>query len=351
LSWTTTPQKPETFDGNSTDFARTVTFEQPSGLNGKVELALSIKVNVKPVLSTLGKSSEIKYVDNTLKVYPVPMPTNYDGSTKATYKTNILEGRIAPYFDGLAECDLADVNYAAGKEQPSIALNYQGEQLEFVGINNDHFQITNANQKNLTAIYYSLANTEAAQLLIKNAAKIKLDWLQRTTLKDKVTEGDTTIDQLVGNTYLQLIPVLSLSTELEGTIVDNSRAQDINLSTFSMVDAYGNKVSKESGMPHKYYIYYGVQEPTYDNSKIYLASNPEGTEDVQQLSVLNMTANVDNNTGVLTFQNNGAPLQGDAYLIIPIQVKHTWGSYDSTCLKGTIAVELKVNTTLPAKRK
>jgi hypothetical protein len=277
------------------------------------------------------------------------MPTNYDGSTKATYKTNILEGRIAPYFDGLAECDLADVNYAAGKEQPSIALNYQGEQLEFVGINNDHFQITNANQKNLTAIYYSLANTEAAQLLIKNAAKIKLDWLQRTTLKDKVTEGDNTIDQLVGNTYLQLIPVLSLSTTPAESIIDDSRAQQRNLSTFSMVDAYGNKVANTSGLEKNYYVYYGVQDPTYEGT-IYLASNPEGTEGRQELSVLNMTANV-SLEGVLTFQNNGAPLQHDAYLIVPIQVKHTWGSYDSTCLKGTIAVELKVNSTLPAKRK
>lgn len=60
-----------------------------------------------------------------------------------------------------------------------------------------------------------------------------------------------------------------------------------------------------------------------------------------------MVADINGATGDLTFQNNGSPLQADAYIIVPVSIKHKWG----TLKNKHIAVPLKKNPALKAKRK
>jgi outer membrane murein-binding lipoprotein Lpp len=334
LVWTIVPDVTKV--GTSEfSFKYTVTYRDQSGLNGDVILNLTGKVIVKLTPATLGESHNLKYVDGTMKVYPVPMAIPYDGTSTADYKTNILEGRYVDYVQGLSACDLADVDYA------SHGTKYVGEDFTFDGISG-HWAITKTNQPDIKAIYYTLANTEEGQKLIHDGETITLDWNQRYA-------GRNDLQVLVGNTKLKLVPILTLNSTTAETIEDNSRAVTIDLeSNYSMKDAFGNEVANTSGLPKDYYTYYGVQAATFDG-EIYVADDAAGKVNPTTLEKLNMTANVSGG-GQLTFQNNGAPLQADAYLIVPIQVKHKWGSFESTQLKGTIAVPLKKSSAPLNKR-
>lgn len=97
-------------------------------------------------------------------------------------------------------------------------------------------------------------------------------------------------------------------------------------------------MANTTGLAADYWDFYGVEAPTF-NGTIMIADDATG-KNARSLESLNMTANVDTN-GKLTFQNNGAPLQADAYLMVPVQVNHLWGT-----LTGKIAVPLKKNANL-----
>ena len=104
-------------------------------------------------------------------------------------------------------------------------------------------------------------------------------------------------------------------------------------------DAYNNVVATQNttANPHAadYWKFYVIENPVFDSSAIKVATSATATDGVT-LASLNMTANVDNSTGVLTFQNNGSAIQSDCYLLVPVTVAHKWG-----VLKGTVAVPLK----------
>lgn len=309
---------------NSATFKKTVTFTNAAGLYPDVIINFTWTVNTKVDAASLGKTDGIKWADNTMKVYVVPMEIPYVKGTspKAHYATNILEGRIKPYVNGLTSCAKYDIDFAAGQ-------GYVGDALEFQN-GYGHWAMTSANQANLNTVTYSIENNANGKTLASNGKTIKVNW-------------SSDINGLSNNRYvfatvnLQVLPILKLNPENAKAITDNSAVQSTDVAV-TITDAYGNLVANTTGLAADYWDFYGVEAPTF-NGAIMIADDANG-KNARSLESLNMTANVDAN-GKLTFQNNGAPLQADAYLMVPVQVSHLWGT-----LTGKIAVPLKKNANL-----
>lgn len=330
---------------NTANFAKTITFTDATGLHPNVVINLKWTVTTTVAATTLGQTDVLKWANNTMKVYPVPMPADYDptdkDAPKASYHTNILEGRYKPYTTGMLACGQYFIDYQAGQ-------GYVGEALEFPAAFANGIVAGNANaandQSKLNEIYYTIANDAAGKAIVSNGKTVKIDWTSNIN-------GISTNSYVFGTINLQIVKILKLNTLAAGSFTDNSRVQTLNIANaYSLTDAYGNLVAKvpaeEDEYAAKYYSYYGISEVTFSND-IKVADNAEGTANVRDLAKLNMTANVNNKTGVLTFQNNGAPLQANAYLIVPVTVEHLWGT-----LTGTIAVPLnKSNAPLNTIRK
>ena len=330
---------------NTAKFAKTITFTDPTGLHPNVVIKLNWTVNTTVGATTLGQTDVLKWDNNTMKVYPVPMPKDYDPSDdnapKAYYHTNILEGRYKPYTTGMLACGKYFIDYKAGQ-------GYCGEDLEIPAAFANGItagKATNASdQANLNEIYYTIAHDAAGKAIVSNGKTVKIDWTSNIN-------GNDDNKYVFGTINLQIVKILKLNTLAAGSFTDNSREQTLDIAkAFSLTDAYGNLVANVpvdvDEYAAKYYSYYGVEEAKFGDD-IKVADNAEGTVNVRTLAALNMTANVDNETGILTFQNNGAPLQANAYLIVPVTVEHYWGT-----LTGTIAVPLnKSNTPLNANRK
>lgn len=322
---------------NNATFTKTITFTDPTGLHPNVVIKLKWDVTTTVGATALGKTDNLKWADNTMKVYPVPMQIPYDGTQKAAYMTNILEGRYKPYTTGMLPCGQYDIDYQKGQ------AGYLGEAL-ILQSGYSHLNFTAANQANLDEIYYTIKNDAAGKQIVSNGKTIKIDWSSNIN-------GLSKNNYVFGTVNLQIVKILTLNTVAGTQITDNSREQSINIAkAYSLTDAYGNLVAEEptADEPYAadYYEFYGVEGAVFGND-IKVADNAAGTQNVRTLAQLNMTANVDNTTGVLTFQNNGAPLQANAYLIVPVTVEHLWGT-----LTGTIAVPLnKSNAPLNNIRK
>lgn len=328
MVWSLTPEqlgKLKVGD-NKVVVKKTVTFVDKARLHPNVVLNLEWTVTTKVDATTLGKTDNLKWVNNTMKVYPVPMAIPYDDG-KASYMTNILEGRYQPYVTGLLSCAKYDVNYSATGNPV-----YPGEAL-ILESGFAHWNFTAANQSSMTSIYYTIANTAAGKNLVSNGGTIKIDW-------STDINGLSANRYVFGTTNLQIVKILTLNIEANVSITDNSRQQTIaNIGKYlTLTDAYGNLVAEEPTVEHEYaadyYKYYGIKSPVFGD-EIKVADNAEGTSNVRTLESLNMTANVDQATNDLTFQNNGAPLQANAYLIVPVTVEHLWGT-----LTGHLAIPL-----------
>lgn len=146
MRWTLTPEQLVNLTpahklvvGNNTiTVTKTVTFTDPLGLHPNVVMNLKWMVTIHVDAVTLGTVDALKWTNNTMKVYPVPMAVPYDGK-KASYMTNILEGRNQPYVNGLLGCGKYDINYA-------VAGNpvYHGEAL-ILQSGYSHWSFTTAN--------------------------------------------------------------------------------------------------------------------------------------------------------------------------------------------------------------
>lgn len=319
---------------NKLTVTKTVKFVDKLGLHANVVMNLKWTVTVHVDAVTLGTEQAAKWTNGTMLVYPVPMAIPYDGKT-ATYMTNILEGRDKPYVKGLPGCGKYDINYAVTGNPL-----YHGESL-ILQNPFTHWSFTTANQANLKTINYTIANSHAGQQLIVGSKVIKIDW-------SNDINGFAANRYVFGTTNLKFVPILKLNTTLAEGFVDNSRKQELNIADkYTLTDAYGHLVAAvnpanatgEDVYAADRYKYYGVQAADF-TGEIMLSYSANGANPVK-LSDLNMSADVNNATGVLTFQNNGSPLRADAYLIVPVKVKHLWGSYDDTMLKGNIAVPVK----------
>ena len=310
---------------NSKVFKRTVTFKNSEGLYPDVVLNLTWTVNTTVAATSLGTTNAIKWNNNTMKVTVVPMAIPYDNKT-AVYNTNILEGRNKPYVNGLLSCANYNIEYAPASVQTE---SYLGEAL--TGFT--PWSLTAANQAGLTAVNYTIANDAKGKNLASNGGTIKVNF-------NSDINGLAQNRYTIGTINLEVVKILTIGTTTANGITDNSAAVSMNIKDNLLIkDAYNNVVATQNttANPHAadYWKFYVIENPVFDSSAIKVATSATATDGVT-LASLNMTANVDNSTGVLTFQNNGSAIQSDCYLLVPVTVAHKWG-----VLKGTVAVPLK----------
>lgn len=365
MTWTFTPAQLVAYDTdgklqegvNKTKvIKKSIKFVPKDDLHRAIVINLELVITTEVGNVTLGKTNGLKWdSNNTMKVYPTPMPTDYtiESKVKATYNTNILEGREKPYTTGLTSCAKYDINYKnamvpGGCKQLILPAGY------------NHWSFNRDNQNDVNAIYFQLikGNAAAEKLAAGKGEDIVINW-------SNDINGNTANRYVFGSMKLHVVKILNLETTLADAFVDNSRAQTINIKDeFKMTDAYGNAVkyyAEPSGdaeiLANKYYHYYGVNEAKFGADatmpndaivkEIVICNSADGKGQQWTPASLNMSANFNAATGDLTFQNNGAPLQANAYVLVPISVKHEWGT-----LTGHIAVPLnKSNAPLSKRRK
>ncbi len=365
MTWTFTPAQLVTYDTdgklqegvNKTKvIKKSIKFVPKDDLHRAIVINLELVITTEVGNVTLGKTNGLKWdSNNTMKVYPTPMPTDYTiaSKVKATYNTNILEGREKPYTTGLTSCAKYDINYKnatvpGGCKQLILPAGY------------NHWSFNRDNQNDVNAIYFQLikGNAAAEKLAAGKGEDIVINW-------SNDINGNTANRYVFGSMKLHVVKILNLETTIADAFVDNSRAQTINIKDeFKMTDAYGNAVkyyAQPSGdaeiLANKYYHYYGVNEAKFGADatmpndaivkEIVICNSADGKGQQWTPASLNMSANFNAATGDLTFQNNGAPLQANAYVLVPISVKHEWGT-----LTGHIAVPLnKSNAPLSKRRK
>lgn len=304
----------------------TLTYTDPKGLNPDVVITFNVNITNNIASPTLGATDATKWVDETMLLYPIPYGTT--GVTVANYNTNILQGRSNPLVKGLLDC--ADWTFALTGKGSTVAemkINGTTDAAQTIWMDKDMADA-------LTVTTVSIPHDEDGIALVEAATKLTVNWKARLN-------GIAANTVNFGTSYLQIVkplkdPVLDNSKELS----DNSSVQEIPslMALFSLKDAYNQTVANTTGMPKNLWNYYEVGTVKFGNignRAIMITDNVQGANP-RSLASLHMSANVDANTTKLTFKNEGAPLQNDCYLQIPVQVSHRWG-----VLSGTLYVKIK----------
>lgn len=306
----------------------TLTYTDPKGLNPDVVITFNVNITNNIASPTLGATDATKWVDETMLLYPIPYGTT--GVTVANYNTNILQGRSNPLVKGLLDCGEWSFNLTGtGSDVATMKVKAGNLVDNALGL-----WMSKAMAENLTETYVAIPHNADGIALVEAATKLTVTWKARLN-------GLAANTVNFGTSYLQIVkplkdPVLDNSKELS----DNSSTQEIPslMALFSLKDAYNQTVANTSGMPKNLWNYYEVGTVKFGNignRTIMITDNVQGANP-RSLASLHMSANVDANTTKLTFKNEGAPLQNDCYLQIPVQVSHRWG-----VLSGTLYVKIK----------
>ncbi len=301
----------------------TATITLTNTTRGKITIVLSfIVTNDETKQPKLGKTDNLIWNNETMLIYP----TNPNEGGKAEYNTNILMGRSNPYVTGLLDC--AGYYMELDVEAGSPAS------LVFPTAFATPYSITAANQANLAqdGVHFEIENNAAGKALVEAEETIDMDW--NAYLNGELAGNLVTF----GTSHLHILKPLYLSTEnSEKPLVDNSEPVTVPLAGYyTITDAYGNVVFDKNGKNTKLYDFYGIESVQFGpDADITIADNIAGTENVRKPADIKLAVSVAQD-GQLTFQNTGAALVDNAYIIVPITIEHLWGT-----LKGNIAVPLQ----------
>lgn len=306
--------------GKSKTYTITVTYTDQADLNPAVSITFNCVVNNKIATPTLGKTDALKWKNETMLLYPIPYGSA-NAQKNAEYNTNILEGRYNPLINGMLGC--ATWNLA-------FAQNYSGVSMTFPATYGGWMDQAYANT--LKQVDVAIAHNAQGIALVEAATALKLNWKARLN-------GIAGNEVNFANSTLQIVKPLQ-NPQVDNSVVlqDKPFAQTVNLADkFTLKDAYNETVANTSGMPKNLWDYYGVTEVIFGNAAgdIMVTDNTNGANP-RSLKSLNMTADINVATQVLTFHANGSPLQGDGYLQIPVQVKHYWGT-----LKANLYIKIQ----------
>lgn len=303
----------------------TATIVLTNDLRGTITITLNFVVtNNAAKLPKLGTTSSYLWSNETMLIYPTN-PADADADAKATYNTNILMGRDNPFVTGLLDC--AGYYMFLPTTVPTTTAY-----LEYPEDYTDAYSITSANQKDLEYVRFVIENNAAGIAMVENEQTINMDW--KAYLNGETAGNLYTI----GTSKLKVLKPLKLATvNSENALVDNSEPVSVSLENYyTITDAYDNVIFKDAEVVNEnLYNYYGIEAVTFGPSnKITIANNIEGKDGISPESIkLAITVTED---GELTYQNMGAALQDNGYIIVPVTIKHLWGT-----LEGTIAVPLQ----------
>ena len=307
----------------ATDKTVKATIVLTNTLRGTITLTLNFTVtNDSTKLPKLGETVSYLWNNETMLIYPTN-PADATADEKATYTTNILMGRTNPYVTGLLDC-AGYYMFLDVKAGSPASLVYADEFA-------DEYSITSANQGDLEYVRFEIEHNDAGKAMVENEETISMNW-------NAYLNGETAGNlYTIGTSKLQIIKPLSMSTaNSEKALVDNSEPVSVSLKNYyTITDAYDNVIFKDAEVVNqKLYDYYGIEAVTFGpDSKITIANNVEGKDGISPEEI-QLSITVDEN-GELTYQNMGAALQDNGYIIVPVTIEHLWGT-----LKGTIAVPL-----------
>lgn len=300
----------------------TATINLKNETRGSITIKLSFTVtNGASMMPKLGATDKLIWNNETMLIYP----TNPNEGGQAEYRTNILQGRSNPYVTNLLDCAGYYMVLTQAAGSPASLVFPAGVEA---------YTITKATQGTLTeqGVYFTIENNDKGKAMVEAEETIDMNWnayLNGQTAGNLVT---------FGTSKLHILKPLYLSTvNSEEALVDNSEPVTISLAGFyTITDAYGNVVFDKMGQNEKLYNFYGIDKVEFGpDADITIADNIEGTENVRKPSDIKIKISVTDN-GELTFQNSGAALQDNAYIIVPVTITHLWGT-----LKGNIAVPLE----------
>lgn len=305
--------------GKSKTYTVTLTYTDAQDLNPAVSITFVCVVTNNIATPALGSVDKTKWVNETMLLYPIPYGSANAG-TNAEYATNILEGRFSPLVKNLTTCGMWDL--ALGGTYTGVSLDYP---TGFSGWK------TPTQASSLSEITASIAHTAAGISLVEKETKLKLNW---NALLNGISLNEVTF----ANSYLQIVKPLKNPSITQGVeLTDQSFTQTVNLNDkFKLYDAFDNEVANTSGMAKNLWNYYGVTTVTFAGTagNIMVTDDTKGTNP-RSLQSLHMSADV-SVTNVLTYSNEGAPLQNNCYLQIPVQIKHYWGT-----LTGKLYIQIK----------
>lgn len=305
----------------------TLTYIDPKGLRPNVEITFNVNITNNIATPTLGKTDATKWVNETMLLYPIPYGTSVP---VANYNTNILQGRSNPLVKGLLPCGEWSFNLTGTGSDVATMKVKAGSLVE----NALGLWMSNAMAENLTETYVAIPNDAAGIALVEAETKLTVTWKARLN-------GLAANTVNFGTSYLKIVKPLK-DPELESgqKFVDNSSAQKLPktlMQLLTLKDAYNQTVANTSGMPLNLWNYYEVKKVQFGNidKDHQMMITDLNKQNARSLASLHMTANISATTE-LTFKNEGAPLQNDCLLEIPVMISHRWG-----VLEGKLYVKIE----------
>lgn len=305
----------------------TLTYIDPKGLRPNVVITFNVNITNNIASPTLGATDATKWVNETMLLYPIPYGTSVP---VANYNTNILQGRSNPLVKGLLPCGEWSFNLTGTGSDVATMKVKAGSLVE----NALGLWMSNAMAENLTETYVAIPNDAAGIALVEAETKLTVTWKARLN-------GLAANTVNFGTSYLKIVKPLK-DPELESgqKFVDNSSAQKLPktlMQLLTLKDAYNQTVANTSGMPLNLWNYYGVKKVQFGNidKDHQMMITDLNKQNARSLASLHMTANISATTE-LTFKNEGAPLQNDCLLEIPVMISHRWG-----VLEGKLYVKIE----------
>lgn len=308
--------------GKSKTYVVTLIYKDAKELNPDIIVKFSCVITNNINQPVIGKTHGTEWVNETMKLFPVRYGSP-QATANAEYTTNLLMGRLKPLATGMLSCATWNIDFAK-------STYHSGATLSFPAGKGGWMDPADANS--LQYVNVNIAHDANGISLVQSERKLAIDWSVRLI-------GLAANQEVFNTSYLQIVKPLKNPT-LDNSVVlyDKPYQQTVNLNqNIKLYDAYNELVANTSGMPKNLWNYYGVKSIVFGGAagEIVITDDMNGSNPVS-LSALHMTAVVDDSNNVLKFQNDGAVLQGDAYLQIPVEVNHYWGK-----LTGKIYIKIQ----------
>lgn len=329
IVWTLPAEDITNLNGKDKDFDTEIVFESSNNFPD-LTLKLSGTVLWPTLFPTFGETINAYWNDNTMYILPVAMPDPYTGGT-ATYNTNVLIGRVAPYLDGLLPCAKWDVvvkSINAGDAKYKVNNSYtvvtdvkapaSPVTAARLWYGNGHTGLISTTDVVDKMNFYIYPNA-AGIALVENTAEISLEW-------DILLNGQVGNDYALNNTKLKIVkPLKSLNTKAVESLEQNAQVQYRELANgLTITDCFNKTFEKGTD----YWKYYGITNIDWAPAQKEMTIETQKGK-VYNLADFNMTGMVDAN-GKLTFTGSGIQLQESVVLNVPVEVTHKWGVLETS---------------------
>ncbi|MDE6377636.1 MAG: hypothetical protein K2K72_02715, partial [Duncaniella sp.] len=336
-------------DMDGKDKALKCTIKYTSTLFPDITVNLNGTVKWPSSLPKLGSADPVYWTNGVMEILPQAMPSPYEDGVTATYNTNVLSGRTAPYLTGLLPCAQWDVKVAGITGVTGFTVGgdekYLVNQGELTGATlwygDDHdawFEAADAAATTtLKSMNLFIDANDAGIALVESEATINLGWYIYLNGLMETPAGDNVFNEYVlNNTSVKIIkPLKSLgrSNEIKPLEQDTETQYRELGEGLEITDCFNHIFDNTSD----YWKYYDITSVEWSN-ETYL-TNVDGSNK-RTLASLNMTSMVDEN-GKLEFTGSGISLQQPVVLNVPVTVTHKWGKLESV---------VKINITNPLKQ-